>query len=161
MWPKNELGDSSTMRNTILISLSLAGAVALSGCQSTGFGLPSLRSAPKAQSTATPQLTANAAPATRAAPPTGIDGRWIPTDEGARGVYVAEFRKGVFVSRPPNNGDALARGRYTVKSEKEVELSFIGAVSKRSVNATCERKSADTLFCVPNSGSPFNLRRTG
>ena len=135
------------MRFTILASAAGA-ALLLSACQ----GITPRGQQPVQVAVATPPPAA--APSANAA----LNGRWVPTDEASRGVYVAEFRDGVFVSRSPGSDDALARGSYTVAGDS-VDLNFVGAVSQTEVNATCQRRTATALYCVPTVGSPFNLQR--
>ncbi len=131
-------------------SLSAAAAAfVLSACQ----GITPRNQQPVQVAIATPPPTA-----TLPAPNAALNGQWMPTDEASRGVYVAEFRDGVFVSRSPGSDDALARGSYNVAGDN-VNLNFVGAVSKTEVNATCQRRTATTLYCVPTVGSPFNLQR--
>ena len=129
---------------------ALTAAFILSACQ----GIGSNNQRPVQVAIATPP------PATTTAPPANaaLNGSWVPTDEASRGVYVAEFRDGVFVSRSPGSDDALARGSYNVAGDN-VNLNFVGAVSQTEVNATCQRRTATTLYCVPTVGSPFNLQR--
>ncbi len=88
-----------------------------------------------------------------------LNGNWLPTDEAARGVYVAEFRDGVFVSRSPTTDKPLAKGKYSIVSDKKIDLEFIGAATNTAVKASCDRLTPDTMYCVPSVGSPFNLKR--
>ncbi len=128
----------------------LTAALALSACQ----GITPASQQPVQVAIATPPPAAAPAPSANAA----LNGQWVPTDEASRGVYVAEFRDGVFVSRSPGSNDALARGSYNVAGDS-VNLNFVGAVSRTEVNATCQRRTATALYCVPTVGSPFNLQR--
>lgn len=133
------------MQHPTLFLPALAGAILLSACQmgSTGNPFGSRQQATVAQ---TAESTLN--------------GTWLPTDAAARGVYEAEFRNGVFVSRSPSTNKPLARGSYRVVSDKLIDLQFVGAATNTSVEAKCNRQTADTMYCVPSVGSPFNLRRT-
>lgn len=119
----------------------------LAGCQTSRFGGNQRTGIAPAQRT--PQVTAEAA----------INGRWQPTDAATQGVYVAEFRDGVFVSRSPATGNPLAKGSYKVTADDRVELDFVGATTQTRVTAICQRTTPDTLFCQPSTGSPFNLQR--
>ena len=88
-----------------------------------------------------------------------LNGTWLPTDEAARGVYEAEFKDGVFVSRSPSTNKPLAKGNYKIVSEKQIDLEFVGAATNTAVKAKCDRLTEDTMYCVPTVGSPFNLKR--
>lgn len=116
----------------------LAGLVLVAGCQTSG-----------------PQLR----PITTPPNPLSINGTWIPTDANTRGIYVAEFKDGVFVSTSPSTQKPLAKGKYTVLSETLIDLEFVGAATQTAVQAKCERKTPQTLYCVPTLGSPFNLAK--
>lgn len=122
--------------------LSVAG-IALASCQSPGTRGPDLSLAKPAPTTNTD----------------GLNGQWIPTDEAAKGVYVATFRDNVFVSKSPTNGKILAKGSYTSASDTLVKLTFEGAATKTVVNADCQRTAPEKLYCVPSIGSPFNLQK--
>jgi hypothetical protein len=89
-----------------------------------------------------------------------LNGTWLPTDAAAKGVYEAEFKNGVFISRSPSTDKPLAKGNYKIVSNKEIALEFVGAATNKVVRAKCDRQSTDTLYCVPTVGSPFNLKRT-
>lgn len=126
---------------------TIAFVALLAGCQGVNFG--GNRSS----------LTPKPAAVKPAADPNSLNGQWIPTDEAAKGVYVATFRDNVFVSKSPSDGKVLAKGNYTVQSESQVKLQFEGAATKTVVNADCQRPTPTTLYCVPSIGSPFNLQR--
>ena len=136
------------MRNlrTPLIFLAVGGVLA--GCQSTNPGFPGTNSPPPPTQPTAP------------GPVVAIDGTWIPTDEAAKGVYVATFKGGVFVSKSPSSGKILAKGSYTIPSSTKVALKFEGAATKTVVDADCDLRTATTLYCVPSIGSPFNLQKT-
>ncbi len=136
------------MRIRVLASAATA-AIILTACQ----GITPRSQQPVQVAIATPQPVQTPQSANAA-----LNGQWLPSDEASRGVYVAEFRDGVFVSRSPGSDDALARGSYNVAGDS-VNLNFVGAVSQTEVNATCQRRTATTLYCVPTVGSPFNLQR--
>ncbi len=89
-----------------------------------------------------------------------LNGTWLPTDEAAKGVYVADFRDGEFVSRSPSSDKQLAIGKYVIVSDKVINLEFVGAATNTAVKAKCDRLSEDTMYCVPTVGSPFNLKRS-
>ncbi len=133
------------MQNPFLFLPALTGAILLSACQSGSIGNPFGSSQPPA--------------AVQSAEST-LNGTWLPTDAAARGVYEAEFRNGVFVSRSPSTNKPLARGSYRVVTDTQIDLQFVGAATNTSVEAKCTRQSPDTMYCVPSVGSPFNLRRT-
>ena len=118
-------------------TLLSAGLLILGGCQTSGS---SLRPVSKPN-------------------PLSVNGTWIPTDASTRGIYVAEFRDGVFVSTSPSTKKPLAKGKYTVLSQTEIDLEFVGAATQTAVKAKCERKTPETMYCVPTLGSPFNLSR--
>ena len=101
-------------------------------------------------------------PAGNAANPAQNDlvaGNWIPTDEAAKGIYVATFKDGNFISKSPSDGKILAKGSYTQTADKP-KLKFVGAATGTAVDADCERKTPTTLHCVPSIGSPFNLAKS-
>lgn len=131
------------------IIATMAVVVAVSGCQGINFG----GNRPSA-SAAKPVAAKPAETATNA-----LNGQWIPTDEAAKGVYVATFRDNVFVSKSPSDGKILAKGSYRIEGESQVKLQFEGAATKTVVNADCQRPTPTTLYCVPSIGSPFNLQR--
>jgi len=122
----------------------LAG-IALASCQTATPNLPSLKPAAK--------------PVPAAAAPDLVSGQWIPTDEASKGIYVATFKDGNFISKSPKDGKILAKGSYTQQAEK-LMLKFVGAATGTVVNASCERKSPTALYCVPSVGSPFNLAKS-
>lgn len=132
------------MMKSIGGTVALIALVAISGCQSVRFGGSQANQAPQ-------QAAVN--------PASAVNGRWEPTDDATRGVYVAEFRDGVFVSRSPETGKPLARGSYRVPSDSLIELDFVGATTQTRVTATCQRSTPTTMFCQPSTGSPFNLRK--
>lgn len=140
------------MRNPKILLGSIAGCLALASCQSTSPVAPKVAVKPQPR----PAVAAAPAPVKKAI---GINGKWIPTDSAARGIYVAEFRDGVFVSRSTSTNKPLAKGSYKNLTEKSVDLNFVGAATKTAVQAKCERQTSSTLYCVPSLGSPFNLRR--
>ena len=150
-----------TLRNirTVLkrVALTLALAGSLAACQSARQQPTRVAVAPPPQEVK-PQLAP--APAEPAAPRPGaeLNGRWLPTDRDTRGVYIAEFRNGAFVSRAPGSSDALAKGSYTVDGDR-VSLTFVGAATQTRNTAQCERRGDASLYCVPSTGSPFNLQR--
>lgn len=122
----------------------------------SGLVLASCKSSGNALSSGKPTVGLSPKPAD----PNRIDGKWLPTDEGAKGVYVAEFRSGQFVSRSPKTNQPLAKGQYKVVSADSVELNFVGAATKTAVSAKCQRPTPSKLYCVPSIGSPFNLQKT-
>ena len=126
------------MKFLLVNATIVASLVILSGCQSTG-----------------PQLR----PVSAKPDPLSINGRWFPTDASTRGIYVAEFKDGVFVSTSPSTQKPLAKGKYTVLSQTEIDLEFVGAATQTAVKAKCQRRTPTTLYCVPSLGSPFNLSR--
>ena len=139
------------MKKNLLVVGAVSAVALLAGCQSARLN--------------TPQAEVTAAPRPEAPPPAAntaaaLNGKWIPTDEAARGVYVAEFRDGVFVSRSPKTNKPLAKGSYTVVSDQVVNLKFVGAATQTAVEAKCDRQTPSTMFCTPTIGSPFNLSRT-
>ena len=134
------------MSRSSFITTIAIGSLMLASCQSSNSRTPNL-----GLSNSTPVATE----------PVGLNGTWIPTDEKAKGVYVATFRDSVFVSKSPKDQKVLAKGSYSIVSETAVKLQFEGAATKTVVNADCERKTTETLYCIPSIGSPFNLRRTG
>ena len=138
------------MKKLRFVALPLVGCLVLASCQSFGSRLPSR--GPSAPTAPPPVATAQGSDA--------ISGTWVPTDEKARGVYVAQFRDGVFVSTSPTTKKPLAKGRYVIVSDTSVKLDFVGAASGTAVQANCERQSETTLYCVPTLGSPFTLSRT-
>jgi len=131
------------MRNNFLVLVSLTSITLLSACQNS-----SLRPSAGLENSLKP--TGGAV----------LNGTWLPTDAAAKGVYVAEFKDGVFVSRSPTTNKPLAQGKYVIASEKQVDLEFVGAATNTAVKAKCDRLSSDTMYCVPTVGSPFNLKRT-
>lgn len=131
------------MRKKILTVASLTTIALLAACQSGGQ-----RSNAGLESSLTP------------GPGAVLNGTWLPTDEAAIGVYEAEFKDGVFVSRSPSTSNPLAKGKYVVVSDKLVDLEFVGAATNTAVQAKCDRLTEDTMYCVPTIGSPFNLKRT-
>lgn len=140
------------MKNKIVLAGAFSAFAVLVGCQSTTPNTPNsginLRPAPQPE--VQPEIKPGAA----------LNGRWVPTDEATRGVYVAEFRDGVFVSRSPTTQKPLAKGSYTIASDTQVDLKFVGAATKTAVEAKCERRTPTTMYCVPTIGSPFNLARS-
>ena len=130
------------MRHTILTATALASLVVLAACQGNNSRSSGLES--------------SLSPTTGAA----LNGKWLPTDAAARGVYEAEFRNGVFVSRSPESNKPLAKGSYRIISDKEFDLEFVGAATNTAVKAKCNRPTGDTMYCVPTVGSPFNLKRS-
>jgi len=123
----------------------------LAGCQSFGSRLPAASPQPA------PTPVASAPSAT---PNAGINGTWVPTDAAVKGVYVAQFRNGVFVSTSPKTNQPLAKGKYSITAENNIQLEFVGAATNTVVKAKCERPAPTTLYCVPTIGSPFTLQRT-
>lgn len=108
-----------------------------------------------------------------------LNGTWRPAGDVA-GEYVSIFQDGRFVSRDPANPDheaLLAQGVYTVTQPDLVQIDFVGAVSGRSVKATCQLApltaqpntqfpqpnsqfaQSNTMTCTPNLGAPFTLVR--
>lgn len=143
------------MKNKLILAGSLSALAFLAGCQSTSTGpntginvQPAPKPAPK------PEVKPVAKPEA------ALNGRWVPTDEATRGVYVAEFRDGVFVSRSPKTQKPLAKGSYSIASDTVVNLKFVGAATQTAVEAKCERRTSTTMYCVPTIGSPFNLARS-
>ncbi len=132
------------------VALPLIGCLILASCTSFGSRLP-------ARSSSGPAVAPPPGPAVGS---DAISGTWVPTDEKARGVYVAQFRDGVFVSTSPTTKKPLAKGRYQIVSDTTVKLDFVGAASGTAVQANCERRSDTVLYCVPTLGSPFTLSRT-
>lgn len=141
------------MKKSLVLVGTLAAASLLSACQSARLSTPqtnvAVKPAPNPEALK-PAENSNAA----------LNGKWIPTDEAAKGVYVAEFRNGVFVSRSPTTNKPLAKGSYSVVSDTSVDLKFVGAATKTAVEAKCDRQTPSTMYCTPSIGSPFNLRRT-
>ena len=131
------------MRKIHLAIASLASIALLSACQLGGQ-----RSNSGIENSLTP------------GPGAALNGKWLPTDEAARGVYEAEFKDGEFVSRNPNTNKPLAQGKYVIVSDKLVDLEFVGAATNTVVKAKCDRQTEDTMYCVPTVGSPFNLKRS-
>ncbi len=105
-----------------------------------------------------------------------LNGTWRPAGEAA-GEYVSTFQDGRFVSRDPASPDRealLAQGVYAVTQPNLVQIDFVGAVSGRSVKATCQLAQPTTqpnalsntqyvqsnsMTCTPNLGAPFTLVR--
>jgi len=132
------------MNTKLLCATSLAMGLFAAGCQSTpNFG--GFNTKPKPAPAVVPKVE-------------NISGSWIPTDAAAKGVYVATFQDGSFISKSPKDGKILAKGTYTL-TEKNVALKFVGAATGTAVDASCDRKTATTLYCVPTVGSPFNLQK--
>ncbi|MEP0941279.1 MAG: hypothetical protein ABJH63_18225 [Rhizobiaceae bacterium] len=134
------------MRHSFTAIIGLTGLALLTACQSSGFRSNSGSSAP-IESSLTPNEGAV------------LNGVWLPTDEAAKGVYEAEFKDGIFVSRSPTTNKNLAKGNYKVVSDKQVDLEFVGAATNTAVKAKCDRLTDSTMYCVPTVGSPFNLKR--
>ncbi|MEP1207581.1 MAG: hypothetical protein ABJM29_03530 [Rhizobiaceae bacterium] len=132
------------MRHIQLAIASLASIALLSACQMNW---------PRAKS---PAIESSLKPSAGSE----LNGTWLPTDEAAKGVYEAEFKNGVFISRSPSTNKSLAKGKYVVVSEKQVDLEFVGAATNTAVKAKCDRLTNNTMYCVPTIGSPFNLKRT-
>ena len=133
------------MRHAILALASLTSISLLAACQSGG---PRANVGSGLELSLTPDAGAE------------LNGTWLPTDEAARGVYEAEFKNGVFVSRSPSTNKPLAKGNYKIVSDKLIDLEFIGAATNTAVKAKCDRLTDNTMYCVPTVGSPFNLKRT-
>lgn len=132
------------MRIHFLAITGLSAAMFLSACQSGSFGNRS--------STIATSLTPTAG--------AELNGTWLPTDQAARGVYEAEFKDGIFVSRSPTTNKPLAKGNYKIVSDKVIDLEFVGAATNTAVKAKCDRLTENTMYCVPTVGSPFNLQRS-
>lgn len=130
------------MRHTLWAATALASLVVLAACQNNNSRSSGLESS--------------------LSPKTGseLNGKWLPTDAAARGVYEAEFRDGVFASRSPGNNKLLAKGSYRIISDKQIDLEFVGAATNTAVKAKCDRPTSNTMYCVPSVGSPFNLQRS-
>ena len=135
------------MRHNLGTVIGIAGLALLAACQSSGFRSNSGSSA-VLESSLTPNEGAV------------MNGVWLPTDAAAKGVYEAEFKDGVFISRSPTTNKPLAKGNYKVISDKQVDLEFVGAATNTAVQAKCERLTENTLYCVPTVNSPFNLKRS-
>ena len=133
------------MRNSFTAIIGLTSLALLTACQSGGFRS---NTGSGIESSLTPKEGA------------ALNGVWLPTDAAAQGVYEAEFRDGIFVSRSPSTSKPLAKGNYKVVSDKQVDLEFFGAATNTAVQAKCDRLTDDTMYCVPTIGSPFNLKRS-
>ena len=131
------------MRHILLASVTVASLALLTACNSNNW-----RSNSGLESSLSPSAGAE------------LNGTWLPTDDAAKGVYVAEFKNGVFVSRSPTTNKPLAKGNYKIVSDKAIDLEFVGAATNTAVKAKCDRPTSDTMYCVPTVGSPFNLKRT-
>jgi hypothetical protein len=135
------------MRHSLTAVIGIAGLALLTACQSSGF-----RSNTGGQAGLESSLTPNEGAV--------LNGVWLPTDDAAKGVYEAEFKDGIFVSRSPTTNKPLAKGNYKVVSDKQIDLEFVGAATNTAVQAKCDRLTEDTMYCVPTVGSPFNLKRS-
>ncbi len=135
------------MGNFKLALASLISIALLSACQFGGL---------RGNSSSNTGIEASLTPG----PGAELNGTWLPTDEAAVGVYEAEFKDGVFISRSPSTSKPLAKGKYVVVSDKQVDLEFVGAATNTAVKAKCDRLSENTMYCVPTVGSPFNLKRS-
>ena len=133
------------MRNSFTAIIGLTSLALLTACQSGGFRS---NTGSGIESSLTPKEGA------------ALNGVWLPTDAAAQGVYEAEFKDGIFVSRSPSTSKPLAKGNYKVVSDKQVDLEFAGAATNTAVQAKCDRLTDDTMYCVPTIGSPFNLKRS-
>ena len=107
------------MRIHFLAITGLSAAMFLSACQSGNFGNRSNAIA----TSLTPQAGAE------------LNGTWLPTDQAARGVYEAEFKDGIFVSRSPTTNKPLAKGNYKIVSDKVIDLDEVSSVDITGVFA--------------------------
>ncbi len=106
----------------------------LSSCQSTGVTPEPILVAPR---------------------PAGIDGDWVDT----RGINSARFAGGTFVSTDSQTGATMARGSYTFRDQKTVDLSFTSLIRKTTVNAACLLAGPAQLNCTTANGAQFSLVR--
>ena len=135
------------MKYSTAAIIGIASLALLTACQSSGF-----RSNTGSNSGLESSLKPNEGAA--------LNGVWLPTDAAAKGVYEAEFKDGIFISRSPSTNKAVAKGNYKIISDKQVDLEFVGAATNTAVQAKCDRQTDDTMYCVPTVGSPFNLKRS-
>ncbi|UNE54537.1 hypothetical protein [Bartonella machadoae] len=86
---------------------------------------------------------------------TGIDGKWV--DENG---IISSFHNGVFETRAADTEEKLSEGTYNYVSSQQIDIEIRsilrGTISK--VNCMISR-DAIHLFCTPQIGSQFSLKR--
>ncbi|UTO28560.1 hypothetical protein [Bartonella harrusi] len=87
--------------------------------------------------------------------PAKIDGKWV--DENG---IISSFRNGVFETRAADTEEKLSEGTYNYVNLQQIEIEIRSILRGTISKVNCMISSDAThLFCTPQIGSQFSLKR--